>query len=125
MARDIFKRLEERRPAPTPSPPPSPKRITRRARLNSEVKALLLDILTEGPAPATLVQARGAAYGFSRKQIRHAKEKLNIAAFKEEGRKYGRWFWALSPPRQATYTAASDTAVPRGQGAKTSSPSGF
>jgi hypothetical protein len=110
---DIFKRLTESRPTPAPALSPSPplKKLTRRARTHDELKTFLLDILTDGAAPANLVYARGVAYGFSRKQIRHAREKLNIAAFKEEGQKYGRWFWALSPPRQASYPTTSNNAA--------------
>jgi hypothetical protein len=64
-------------------------------RAGAPTEAFLLDMLANGPVPATLVEARGAAHGFSRKQLRYAREQMNIVAFKEVGRLNGRWFWRL------------------------------
>jgi hypothetical protein len=94
---DIFKRLSKGRPPPPPAPPPlTPKRISRRARLNNQLVAFLTDTLIDGPKLATFVLARGIAYGFTKRQIIHARQRLSILAFKEEGQAYGRWFWTLS-----------------------------
>ena len=48
-----------------------------------------------GPVPVTMVEQRGATYGFTEKQIRHARKQMNIVAFKETGRPHGRWLWVL------------------------------
>ena len=37
------------------------------------------------PAPATLVEERGAAHGFSKKQLRRTREQMGIIAFRLEG----------------------------------------
>jgi hypothetical protein len=54
-----------------------------------------LDILTGGPIPAAVVQERGAARGLTQKQIRYAREKMQVVAFKEIKKPHGEWFWAL------------------------------
>ena len=113
MAASIFDKLNERRLPSSPSPSlPPPEIIGRRARKNGEVKAFLLDVLVNGPAPTTLVYERGRAHGFSRKRIWLAREKLNVIAFKETGRNHGRWFWAITPSLRAG-TISDDQAAAR------------
>ena len=90
----LFERLKERRPPPTEEAIKQPRR-------RGDPKTLLMDVLTDGPVPATLIKERGAARGFSRKQLYSAKRQMSIVAFKEEGKLHGRWFWALpqhAPP---------------------------
>ena len=85
VARDIFDRLSAGRPlAEQPKP-----------RRGDDRKTFLVDILVNGPAPTTLVIERGAARGFTRKQIWDAREKMKIVAFKEIGKRHGRWFLPL------------------------------
>lgn len=55
----------------------------------------LTDVLTNGPVPAIVVEERGAAHGFSTDQLKRAKRRMGIVAFKEKGKLDGRWFWAL------------------------------
>ena len=55
----------------------------------------LTDMLTNGRVPATVVEERGAAHGFSKDQLNRAKRKMGIVAFKEKGKLDGHWFWAL------------------------------
>jgi hypothetical protein len=110
----IFDKLNERRPPSSPSPALPPlETITRRARKNGELKAFLLDVLVNGPAPATLVYERGQAHGFSRMQVRHAQRKMNVISFKETGRNHGRWFWALPPLVPAPYLTNGTAALAR------------
>jgi putative DNA primase/helicase len=62
----------------------------------------LCDILASGPAPATRIEERGAAHGFSRDQLHRAKRKMGVVAFKETGTEHGAWMWALpqdAPPK--------------------------
>jgi hypothetical protein len=82
---NLFERLGQ--------PPPTEKAIKR----PDNRKALLIDVLVNGPVPATIVQERGAAHGLTKKQLRSAREKMKIVAFKETGKPHGRWFWTLSP----------------------------
>jgi hypothetical protein len=95
MAKDIFKRLSAGRP------PPTEETIKQPPHRRENPKIFLKDILANGPAPTTLVQERGAAHGFSRKQLWDAREKMKIVAFKEIGKPHGRWFCAL--PQHAGY----------------------
>ena len=67
MARDIFKRLSAGRS------PPTEEAITQ-SRRREDPKIFLKDILSNGPAPATLVIARGAERGFTKRQITYARE---------------------------------------------------
>jgi hypothetical protein len=103
MAKDIFDRLSAGRPLQIEEAiKPQPGRAALKARL----KTLLTDVLANGPAPTTLVQERGAAHGFSRKQLWDAREKMKIVAFKEIGKRHGRWFLAL--PQHAGYPGTAD-----------------
>jgi hypothetical protein len=76
---------------------PSPlEKLIKQSRKNANLKTLITDVLANGPAPATLVEERAAAHGFTEKQLRCAKEQMNIVVFKETGKRHGRWVWALS-----------------------------
>ena len=70
---------------------PSPlEKMIKQSRKNADLKTFLMDILANGPVPATLVEERGAAHGFSKKQLYCAREQMNIASFKEVGKLHGR-----------------------------------
>jgi hypothetical protein len=94
----IFERLDKGRLSPAEE---AIKPHPRRADPKASLKAILTDVLANGPAPTTLVQERGAAHGFSRKQLYCARQRMNIVAFKEAGKRHGSWFWAL--PQHAWY----------------------
>jgi hypothetical protein len=85
----LFERLDKERPPQT------------RAVINQQrgsaagAKTFLMDILTNGPVPATLIEERGAARRFSKKQLIRAKRDIGVVVFKEKGKITGRWFWAL------------------------------
>ena len=100
---DIFERLGRGRPPPTEE---ASKPQLRGADPKAQLKTLLADVLANGPAPTTLVQERGAAHGFSKKQLWDAREKMKIVAFKEIGKRHGRWFLAL--PQHAGYPGTAD-----------------
>ena len=87
---DIFERLAQGRPPPTEEPIRQPRRA-------DDQKAFLLDVLANGPVPVTLVEERGAAHGFTKIQIRYARQHMKIISFKEAGRRNGRWFWRSTP----------------------------
>ena len=84
----LFERLDKGRPPPT-------EKTIKQSRRNADQKALIMDVLANGPAPATLVEERGAAHGFTKKQLCYARRQMRIVAFKEAGKTNGRWFWAL------------------------------
>jgi hypothetical protein len=88
VATDIFERLSAGRP-------PQPEEASKQPRKNVDLKTLLKDILLNGPVPATLVQERGAAHGFSKKQLWRAKQQMKIISRRETEKRYGRWFWVL------------------------------
>jgi hypothetical protein len=92
--KDIFERLSAGRPQQTEKAHEQPRR-------GDDRKTFLVDILMNGPAPTTLVYQRGAARGFTKKQLWDAREKMKIVAFKETGKHGGRWFLAL--PQHAGY----------------------
>jgi hypothetical protein len=71
-------------------------------------ETFLMDILANGPVPATVVEARGAAHGITRKQLRKARSKMRIMTFKETGKIHGCWLWAL-PQHDPAAAAAPDT----------------
>jgi DNA polymerase bacteriophage-type len=65
-------------------------------------REFLLDILAAGPVLTTIVVERGGVHGFSYDQLRHAKTKLGVVAFKKRGEGLDTpWMWALpqhAPP---------------------------
>jgi hypothetical protein len=88
---DIFARLrKERPPQIAETAKPQPRKSVLRARL----KTLLMDVLANGPVPTTIVYERGAAHGFTKKQLWATRVRMKIVAFKEE-KYHGRWFLAL------------------------------
>jgi len=64
-------------------------------------ETFLMDILANGPVPATIVEERGAAHGITRKQLRKARSKMRIVTFKETGKLNGCWLWVLPQHIQA------------------------
>ena len=75
---------------------PSPlENLIKQSRRHADLKTFLMDILIGGPVPVTLIVERGTAHGFTEKQLRYAREQMNIVAFKETGRPHGCWLWAL------------------------------
>jgi putative DNA primase/helicase len=61
----------------------------------SDAAIFLADILANGPVLTKLIEDRATEHGLSKDQLKRAKQKLNIAAFKEHGKMDGPWFWAL------------------------------
>ena len=99
---NLFERLNKDRPQPIKKPI---KGVTKKH--GTDPKTLLMDVLANGPVPATIVEARGAAHGITRKQLRRARERMGIVPFKETGKINGRWLWAL-PPHNPTVAAPPD-----------------
>ena len=83
----LFERLSRGRP--------SAEEPIRQPRRRDDQRAFLLDVLVSGPVPVTRIEERGAAHGFSKKQLIYAKQHMGIVVFKEAGRRNGRWFWCL------------------------------
>ena len=79
--------------------------LIKQSRRHADLKTFLIDVLMNGPAPTTLVQERGAAHGFTRKQLWRTREQMKIVAFKETGKPRGRWFLAL--PQHAGYPSTA------------------
>jgi hypothetical protein len=88
---EVFDPFVRHRDEKTPSEPTE--RPIR--RYGTDPRLLLKAVLVSGPVPATIVVERGAAHGLTKKQLRSAREEMNIIAFKETGRPHGRWLWAL------------------------------
>jgi DNA polymerase bacteriophage-type len=59
----------------------------------SGIQAFLFTILTNGPVAVKLIEERAGAHGFSKDQLKRAKQKLEIVAFRVKFD--GGWFWAL------------------------------
>jgi putative DNA primase/helicase len=55
----------------------------------------LQTMLTNGPTTVRIVEQRAAECGISKDQLKRAKQKLNVKAFKEAGTVDGQWFWCL------------------------------
>jgi hypothetical protein len=68
----------------------------------------LRELLAGGPLPATVVQTRAEAAGFSWGTTRRAKDQLQIKAVRESagGSGDGQWFWSLSKGQDAQAQAA-------------------
>jgi hypothetical protein len=60
----------------------------------SEPRMFLMNVLANGPVPVKLIEERAEACGLSKDQLKYAKEKMGVGAFKERTED-GRWFWAL------------------------------
>ena len=89
---DLFKRLDAGRPPAVEEKIEQPRKQSRRS---AGPKIFIADILVNGPAPSTLIEERGAAHGFTKKQLSYARRQMRIVSFKEVGKTNGRWFWAL------------------------------
>ena len=76
---------------------------TKKDRDRGGAVMLLLNILANSPVPVAIIEERAAACGFSKDQLKRAKQKMGVVAFKE-GKLDGRWFWAL--PEHAPKTDA-------------------
>ena len=103
MAKDIFERLSTGRP---------PEEPVKQPRRGDDRKTFLVDVLMNGPVPTTLVHQRGAAHGFTRKQLWSAREQMKIVAIKETGKYGGRWFLALPQHDDGTTTRFRATKTP-------------
>jgi hypothetical protein len=67
----------------------------------------LMDMLSNGPVPKTLIEERAATRGFSDNQLDRAKSKMGVMAFKEQ-KFQGAWFWCL-PQRHPKQTEIMET----------------
>ena len=83
---NLFDRLSAGRP---------PEEPVKQPRRGDDRKTFLVDILLNGPVPTTTVYQRGAARGFTKRQLWSAREQMKIVAIKETGKHGGRWFLAL------------------------------
>ena len=75
----LFERLDKGRPPQTEEP-------VKQSRRHAGQKTLIKDVLANGPAPATLVEERGAAHGFTKKQLSYARRQMRVVVF-QRGRK--------------------------------------
>jgi hypothetical protein len=75
-------------------PPPLEKTIKQPPSRREDPKIFLEDILSNGPAAATLIIKRGTERGFSKRQITYAREQMKLIALKGPGVR-GAWFWVL------------------------------
>jgi putative DNA primase/helicase len=64
-------------------------------RDKSGAQVFLFTILANGPVAVKLIEERAGAHGFSKDQLKRAKQKFEIVAFREKGKFDGGWFWAL------------------------------
>ena len=67
-------------------PPPPEMPVKQPPRRREGPKIFLEDILANGPTPATLVIERGAAHGFTKRQITYAREQMKLIALKGTGK---------------------------------------
>jgi hypothetical protein len=101
----LFERLSAGRP------PQIEGAVKQPLRRRESPKIFLEDILSNGPAPTTLVIERGKARGFTKRQITYAREQMKIVALKGRGMD-GCWFWVLPhdnrgiPAQQTTPSGA-------------------
>jgi DNA polymerase bacteriophage-type len=66
-----------------------------KSRDGSSAVIFLSDILANGSVPVKLLEDRATERGLSKDQLKRAKQKMGIVAFKEHGKLDGQWFWAL------------------------------
>jgi hypothetical protein len=71
------------------------------------VVTFLLNVLANGPVPIAVIEERAAACGFSKDQLKRAKQKMGVVAFKEKGTLDGQWLWAL--PQRAPKSEMDDS----------------
>jgi hypothetical protein len=70
---------------------------------HSNAQDFLSGICANGPVQQKLIVERGIERGFNSEQLRRAKEKLGIKAFRPKGVKDSGWLWAF--PRDAPQDA--------------------
>src|SRR6476660_1355439 len=101
MMANLFEKLNEGRQPP--AAPPIKKSTERRPKnagfvaqgeKDAKIKNFLLDILAKGPVQTTTIQKRGAAQGFTKKQLWRAKRLLGIISFRKGQGFEARWLWA-------------------------------
>ena len=110
---DIFERLAQGRPPPTETAIKTHRKGAnpilqerQKTGAGADPKDLLIDLLANGPVPATIVEERGAVRGFTMDQLKRTKKQMGIVALKEKGKIGGRWFWAL--PKHAPAKKPND-----------------
>lgn len=59
----------------------------------ANAKAFLMNLLANGPMQTTIIEELGATRGFNSRQLRCAKERMGIVAFKKKGKVGGPWLW--------------------------------
>jgi hypothetical protein len=62
----------------------------------SDVIIFLMNLLAGGPMEIKTIEDKAAERGFTIEQLRRAKRKMGIVAFKQTGTMEGHWFWALA-----------------------------
>ena len=61
----------------------------------SDVIIFLMNLLASGPVAMKTIEDKATKGGFTIEQLRRAKRKMGIVAFKQEGTMEGHWSWAL------------------------------
>ena len=62
----------------------------------SDVIIFLMNLLTGGAVEMKTIEDKATERGFTIEQLRRAKRKMGIVAFKQTGTMEGHWFWALA-----------------------------
>jgi DNA polymerase len=62
----------------------------------SDVIIFLMNLLANGPMAKTTIEDKATERGFSIDQLKRAKHRMEIVAFKQTGTMEGQWFWALA-----------------------------
>jgi hypothetical protein len=62
----------------------------------SDVIIFLMNLLANGPMAKTAIEDKATERGFSIDQLKRAKHRMEIVAFKQTGTMGGQWFWALA-----------------------------
>ena len=67
----------------------------------------LMDILANGPVPVKTIEERAAARGFSKDQLKRAKQKMCVEAFKRREKPMAAGFgpWQEHAPREGPKTS--------------------
>jgi hypothetical protein len=107
----LFERLG--RSTPTETAGEQQRRKTKsiaRGIQETNARAFLIDVLTNGPVPAAIIKELGAARGFNTKLLWRAKQQIRAGSFKMKGKWTGCWFWTLSPhtPERTTATKSDE-----------------
>ena len=68
-----------------------------------------MDVLANGPVPASIIKELGAARGFNAKLLWRGKQLIRAGSFKMKGKWTGCWFWTLTQQTpERTIAAKSD-----------------